>query len=165
MRRHCGKWAAAVGRWSTAIQCRLCGSSSAHFDRPLMAGQRRSARASQGVKWGTEVPIGHALDAICKGEQLDDAKVASVKKPNWTLYGAYLGFGLAVAALVLLALSPLGWRAGWWHFRFAFFWLMTSSAYIALAALVVCVLALAVGRSRLGARGIKIAGIGFALSV
>jgi uncharacterized protein (DUF1499 family) len=88
-----------------------------------------------------------------------------VKNRNWALYGAYLGFALAVAALILLALSPVGWRAGWWHFRFAFFWLMTSSAYIAAAAVVVCVLALAVGRSRLGARGISAAGIGFVLSV
>ena len=96
---------------------------------------------------------------------MDDATVASVKNRNWALYGAYLGFALASAALVLLALSPVGWRAGWWHFRFAFFWLMTSSAYIALAAVVVCVLALAVGRSRLGTRGITIAGIGFVLSV
>jgi uncharacterized protein (DUF1499 family) len=143
----------------------LTGNLRREAERQELAGQRRSARGSQGVKWGTEVPIGHALDAICKGGQLDDAKVASVKKPNWTLYGAYLGFGLAVAALVLLALSPLGWRAGWWHFRFAFFWLMTSSAYIASGAVVICALALAVGRSRLGGRGITIAGIGFVLSV
>jgi hypothetical protein len=27
-----------------------------------------------------------------------------------------LAVGLAVAAVVLLAVGPLGWRAGWWHF-------------------------------------------------
>src|SRR6516162_2935525 len=30
-----------------------------------------------------------------------------------------LGIGVAGAALVLLALTPMGWRAGWWHFRFS----------------------------------------------
>ena len=95
---------------------------------------------------------------------MDDAKVAPWKNRNWALYGAYLGFGLAVVAAVLLVVSPLGWHAGWWHFRFAFFWLMTYSAYIALAAVVVCILALAVGRSGLGGRGITLAGIGVVLS-
>jgi uncharacterized protein (DUF1499 family) len=95
---------------------------------------------------------------------MDDAKVAPLKNRNWALYGAYLGFGLAVVAAVLLVVSPLGWHAGWWHFRFAFFWLMTYSAYIALAAVVVCILALAVGRSGLGGRGITMAGIGVVLS-
>jgi uncharacterized protein (DUF1499 family) len=95
---------------------------------------------------------------------MDDAKVAPWKNRNWALYGAYLGFGLAVVAAVLLVVSPLGWHAGWWHFRFAFFWLMTYSAYIALAAVVVCILALAVGRSGLGGRGITMAGIGIVLS-
>jgi uncharacterized protein (DUF1499 family) len=93
-----------------------------------------------------------------------DANVASLKNRNWALYGAYLGFALAVVALVLLALAPLGWRAGWWHFRVAFFWLMTYSAYTASAAVVVCLLALAIGRSGLGGRGIAMAGVGVVLS-
>jgi uncharacterized protein (DUF1499 family) len=95
---------------------------------------------------------------------MGDAKAASLKTRNWALYGAYLGFGLAVVAAVLLVVSPLGWHAGWWHFRVAFFWLMTCSAYIALAAVVVCVLALAAGRSGLGGRGVTMAGIGIVLS-
>jgi uncharacterized protein (DUF1499 family) len=81
---------------------------------------------------------------------------------NWTTYGAYLGFGLAAVALVLLAISPLGWREGWWHFRFAFTWLMPYSGYIALTAAVVSLLVLAVGWSRLGRRGLMLAGIGLA---
>ena len=32
---------------------------------------------------------------------------------------AVLGFVLAIAALVMLAAGPLGWRAGWWHFPWA----------------------------------------------
>jgi uncharacterized protein (DUF1499 family) len=94
-----------------------------------------------------------------------DAKIASLEKRNWPLYGTYLGFGLTVVALVLLVVSPLGWHAGWWHFRFAFFWLMPYSAYIAMAAIVVCVIALAVGRSGLGGRGITMAGIGVLVSM
>ena len=66
-------------------------------------------------------------------------------------YGAYLGTILAAAAFLLLVAGPLGWHAGWWHFRFAFFWLMPASAYGAIAAIVVSILALAIGRSSLGA--------------
>jgi uncharacterized protein (DUF1499 family) len=47
------------------------------------------------------------------------------------------GFGLAVIALLLLAIAPLGWQLGWWHFRIAFFTLMQYSAYIAAGAAVV----------------------------
>jgi uncharacterized protein (DUF1499 family) len=67
-------------------------------------------------------------------------------------YGAYLGIGLAILALILLGAAPLGWRAGWWHFRFAFGWLMAYSAYAAIAALVVCLLTIALGWSRLDGR-------------
>jgi uncharacterized protein (DUF1499 family) len=57
-----------------------------------------------------------------------------------------LAAGLAITAVVLLAVGPLGWRAGWWHFRLAFFWLMPAAAYCGIAAVVVSVLALALGR-------------------
>ena len=76
----------------------------------------------------------------------------SFMKGSFAFYGAYLGAGLAILALILLAAGPLGWRAGWWHFRFAFAWLMTGSAYVAIAAAVVCLLALALGWSRFEAR-------------
>ncbi|HLX82007.1 MAG TPA: DUF1499 domain-containing protein [Burkholderiales bacterium] len=96
---------------------------------------------------------------------MTDAQVASLKNRIWPLYGAYLGLGLALVALALLAISPLGWHAGWWHFRFAFFWLMPFSGYIALAAGVVCAIALGVGQSGLGGRGIAMAGTGIVLSL
>jgi uncharacterized protein (DUF1499 family) len=80
-------------------------------------------------------------------------------------YAAYLGAGLAVLALILLAAGPLGWRAGWWHFRFAFSWLMTSSAYVAIGAAAICLIALALGWSRLDARTIAIACGALALAV
>jgi len=54
---------------------------------------------------------------------------------------AELGVALAAIALVLLALAPLGWREGWWHFRTAFFTLMQYSAYIGAAAAVVSLIA------------------------
>ena len=44
---------------------------------------------------------------------------------NWVLF-ASIGLALAVLALVLLAIGPLGWRLGWWHFRFAFFCKFTT---------------------------------------
>jgi len=38
-----------------------------------------------------------------------------------------LAAGLALISLLLLAAGPLGWRAHWWHFRFAFATLMPWS--------------------------------------
>jgi uncharacterized protein (DUF1499 family) len=63
-------------------------------------------------------------------------------------------------ALVLLGVSPVGWREGWWHFRFALTWLMPSSGYIALAAAVVSLVVLAVGWSRLSRRSLMVAALG-----
>lgn len=57
-------------------------------------------------------------------------------------YAPVLALALAVIAVVLLAVGPVGWRAGWWHFRFALLTLMPWAAYFGLAALVVAVLAL-----------------------
>ena len=53
---------------------------------------------------------------------------------------------LALAAAVLLALGPFGWRAGWWHYRVGFSTLMPWAAYCGLAAIAVALAALAVGR-------------------
>jgi uncharacterized protein (DUF1499 family) len=79
---------------------------------------------------------------------------------NWAEVAAYVGIGLAILALLALAVGPLGWRLGWWHFRFAFFWLMPWAAYGALAAAAVSILALVFGWSHLGARGIVLAAVG-----
>jgi len=57
---------------------------------------------------------------------------------------AELGVALAAIAFVLLALAPLGWREGWWHFRTAFFSLMQYSAYIGAGAAVVSLIAVVV---------------------
>jgi hypothetical protein len=63
-----------------------------------------------------------------------------------------LAMALAVIAVALLALGPIGWRAGWWHFRFAFLTLMPWAAYFGIAALVVSVLTLLFGRADRSAR-------------
>jgi uncharacterized protein (DUF1499 family) len=81
---------------------------------------------------------------------------------NWTTYGTYLGVALVALALALLAVSPLGWRGGWWDFRFAFTWLMPSSGYIAVAAAMVSLLVLTVGWPQLTRRNLMVAGIGLA---
>jgi uncharacterized protein (DUF1499 family) len=57
-------------------------------------------------------------------------------------YVPRLGFLLAVVALVLLALAPIGWRSGMLHFRTTFFYLMQPAAYVGIAAGVVSLIAL-----------------------
>ena len=71
-----------------------------------------------------------------------------------------LGLLIAVIAVVLLALVPIGWRAGWWPYRFSLLSLMGYSAYFGIAAVIVSVLALVISvfdRSALGRRGIAVA--------
>src|SRR5262245_65024220 len=68
-----------------------------------------------------------------------------------------LALALAGTAVVLLALGPIGWRAGWWHFRFSLLTLMPWAAYFGLAAVIVSVLALVIAFSRLDWRAIALA--------
>ncbi len=76
-----------------------------------------------------------------------------------------LAAALAAAAVVLLALGPIGWRAGWWHFRVAFQTLMPWAAYCGIAALAVSALALFLGRSRIEWRGVAVAIVAFAVGL
>jgi uncharacterized protein (DUF1499 family) len=64
-----------------------------------------------------------------------------------------LGLLLAAIAVLLLALTPLGWRAGWWGYRFSLLSLMAYSAYCGVAAAVAAVFALVLGARTIGARG------------
>jgi uncharacterized protein (DUF1499 family) len=89
--------------------------------------------------------------------------MAAFAERNWAGIAAYVGIGLAILALLALAVGPLGWRLGWWHFRFAFFWLMPYAAYGALAAAAISILALVFGWSHLGTRGIALAAVGVVL--
>src|SRR3954447_9452671 len=78
---------------------------------------------------------------------------------RWRDRLAQLAALLAVVAVVLLALGPIGWRAGWWHFRTAFFSLMPWAAYCGLAAMAVAILAVLFGRRSLRGWPIAIAAI------
>jgi len=53
-------------------------------------------------------------------------------------------------ALCLLALAPLGWRLGWWHYGFGLFRLFPASGAVAAVAATLSLATLAVGRSKLG---------------
>jgi uncharacterized protein (DUF1499 family) len=70
---------------------------------------------------------------------------------------------LAIVAVALLASGPLGWRAGWWHFRIGFFYLMPWSAYCGLAAAAVAIIALVLGRRINAGRHIAIGVIAFVI--
>ena len=71
-----------------------------------------------------------------------------------------LGFGLAVLALLLLALAPLGWRTGLWHFRTSFYFLMQPSAYFGIAGGIVWLVALLWwGEAGAAGRAMTVAGI------
>src|SRR5204863_2580331 len=80
---------------------------------------------------------------------------------RWLRAAPLLALLLAVAAAALLALGPLGWRIGWWHFRFAFFGLMPWAAYCGLAAMTLAVLAILFGRRSIAGRQIAIGVIAF----
>ena len=71
-----------------------------------------------------------------------------------------LGLALAAIAVVLLAAGPIGWRAGWLHYRFALLSLMPWAGYFGVAAIAVSALTLIFGRSRIGSRGVVAAMIG-----
>jgi uncharacterized protein (DUF1499 family) len=72
---------------------------------------------------------------------------------------AGLGLMLAIAALLLLAAGPLGWRAGWWRYGLAFATLMPYAFYGAAAAMVVSAIGLIGGRA-IGRRGLVMALLG-----
>src|SRR2546430_1853138 len=76
-------------------------------------------------------------------------------------YIPVVALALAATAAVLLLLGPIGWRAGWWHFRFAFLTLMPWAAYFGLAAVAVSVFSLLLGRLRLEWRGLAMAAVAF----
>ena len=72
---------------------------------------------------------------------------------------------LAIAALVLLAVGPLGWRAGWWHFRLAFQILMPWAFYCGLGAIAVALAVVLLGRRAIARRQLAIGAFAFLLGV
>jgi uncharacterized protein (DUF1499 family) len=92
--------------------------------------------------------------------------IATISSSNWRSvlrHAPPLALVLALIALALLALGPIGWRAGWWHFGFALLNLMPWAAYFGIAALAVSVPTLLLGWSRIGRRGIAVAILAFAI--
>jgi hypothetical protein len=74
-----------------------------------------------------------------------------------------LGFALAIIAVLLLAAGPIGWRAGWWHFRVGFLTLMPDAGYVGLVAVAVSLLALIVGGHTIARRGVVLAVLGLVI--
>ena len=60
---------------------------------------------------------------------------------------------LSGAALLILALAPLGTALGWWHFGFGLYWMMPWSGYVAATAVALAVATLALGWSKVRAGG------------
>src|SRR5580704_9664603 len=73
---------------------------------------------------------------------------------------AIVGFGLAIVALLLLAAGPVGWRAGWWGYQFAFMTLMPYAFGTGVAALAISALALLASVGVGARRGVVIAVLG-----
>ena len=71
-----------------------------------------------------------------------DMTVGTAGASRIALYAPRLGFALAVVALIMLALAPLGWRTGMWHFRVSFWYFMQPAAYLGIAAGIVSLVAL-----------------------
>ncbi|HEX7967512.1 MAG TPA: DUF1499 domain-containing protein [Stellaceae bacterium] len=71
-----------------------------------------------------------------------DMTVGGAVANRLAFYMPRLGFGLAVLSVILLALAPIGWRTGMWHFRTSFWYLMQPAAYLGIAAGVVSLIAL-----------------------
>ena len=74
----------------------------------------------------------------------------------------FLGLALAAIAAALLAAGPIGWRAGWLHYRFALQTLIPWAGYFGAAALVVSALSLLFILRRAEWRRIAVAVIAFA---
>jgi uncharacterized protein (DUF1499 family) len=72
---------------------------------------------------------------------------------------AGFGLALALAALIVLAAGPLGWRAGWWRYTLAFSTLMPYAFYGGVAAMGVSAIGLIGGRA-IGRRGLVMALLG-----
>src|SRR6266446_2785 len=71
-----------------------------------------------------------------------DMTMSGAGASRLAFYVPRLGFGLAVIALLMLALAPLGWRTGMWHFRTSFWYFMQPAAYLGIAAGVISLVAL-----------------------
>jgi uncharacterized protein (DUF1499 family) len=76
-------------------------------------------------------------------------------------YLPFVALLFAALAVLLLAAGPVGWRLGWWHFRFAFTQLMPYAGYFGIAAMAVAVLSLVFGRNAIRWQGMAIGVLAF----
>jgi hypothetical protein len=67
-----------------------------------------------------------ASHAVLGGAVMTIATTSSTSRQSPLQHIPELALALAGTALVLLALGPIGWRAGWWHFRFSLLTLMPA---------------------------------------
>jgi uncharacterized protein (DUF1499 family) len=67
---------------------------------------------------------------------------------------------LAIVALLMLAAGPIGWRAGWWHYRVGLQTLMPDAGYVGLAAAAVSAMALVFAGRSAARRGLVLAVLG-----
>jgi uncharacterized protein (DUF1499 family) len=78
------------------------------------------------------------------------ADAAAAKPSRLFRQAVNLALLIALAALILLALGPIGWRVGWWQYGFAFGRLMPVSFNCGIAAAALGLIALAFGRIQFG---------------
>ncbi|HVC50643.1 MAG TPA: DUF1499 domain-containing protein [Stellaceae bacterium] len=71
--------------------------------------------------------------------------------------GVWLALLIALSALGLLAISPIGWRARWWHYEFAFRSLMPWAFYCGVVGAGLGLVTVAFGSSGLARRHFMIA--------
>jgi uncharacterized protein (DUF1499 family) len=71
-------------------------------------------------------------------------------------FGPATAMVLSGAALCLLALAPLGWRLGWWHYGFGLYQLLPAAGLVGAVAVGVSILTLVLGWSQLLPRGLAI---------
>jgi hypothetical protein len=81
-----------------------------------------------------------------------------------TLPNAAIGFWLAFLSAVILGLSPIGYRLGWWDFHIALLYLVSAGVIVAVVALVVS-LVTAFRAQHNGRTSLALAVAGIALSL
>ncbi|HVK55666.1 MAG TPA: DUF1499 domain-containing protein [Burkholderiales bacterium] len=78
---------------------------------------------------------------------------------------APLGFWLAIASATALALSPIGYRFGWWNVRVALLYLVTGGVALAIVALIISAIALLKAKARTDKRAVILALVSIGLSL
>jgi uncharacterized protein (DUF1499 family) len=78
---------------------------------------------------------------------------------------APLAFWLAIASATVLALSPIGYRFGWWNVRVALLYLVTCGVAMAIVALIISAVALVKAKSRVDKRDVILAFVSIGLSL